>query len=418
LHHGQEVSDMEVVHERCCGLDVHKRTVVACLLTLGERGQPAREVRTFGTMAADLLELREWLVAARCTQAAMESTGVYWKPVYNALEGVVELLVVNAQHVKMVPGRKTDVSDAEWLADLLRHGLLRGSFVPPAPQRELRELTRYRAVLVRERATEVNRLQKTLEGANLKLGSVATDILGVSGRAILEAVAAGESEAAVLAGLARGRLREKRTELERALAGQVKPHHRLLIAEHLEHIGYLNEAIARVNREIEERLRPFEDTLARLQTVPGVGLRTAEVLMAEVGTDMSRFPSHGHLASWAGLCPGSNESAGKRKSGKTRKGSPWLRSALVEAAWAASHSKRTYLSAQYHRLAARRGGKRAVVAVAHTLLVIVYHLLNRGEAYTELGGNYFDERDRWQVERRLVRRLEALGYAVSLQPAA
>jgi len=409
---------MEVVHERCCGLDVHKRTVVACLLTLGERGQPAREVRTFGTMAADLLELREWLVAARCTQAAMESTGVYWKPVYNALEGVVELLVVNAQHVKMVPGRKTDVSDAEWLADLLRHGLLRGSFVPPAPQRELRELTRYRAVLVRERATEVNRLQKTLEGANLKLGSVATDILGVSGRAILEAVAAGESEAAVLAGLARGRLREKRTELERALAGQVKPHHRLLIAEHLEHIGYLNEAIARVNREIEERLRPFEDTLARLQTVPGVGLRTAEVLMAEVGTDMSRFPSHGHLASWAGLCPGSNESAGKRKSGKTRKGSPWLRSALVEAAWAASHSKRTYLSAQYHRLAARRGGKRAVVAVAHTLLVIVYHLLNRGEAYTELGGNYFDERDRWQVERRLVRRLEALGYAVSLQPAA
>jgi transposase len=409
---------MEVVHERCCGLDVHKRTVVACLLTLGERGQPVREVRTFGTMAADLLQLREWLAAAGCTHAAMESTGVYWKPVYNALEGVVELLVVNAQHVKMVPGRKTDVSDAEWLADLLRHGLLRGSFVPPAPQRELRELTRYRAVLVRERATEANRLQKTLEGANLKLGSVATDILGVSGRAILEAVAAGESEAAVLAGLARGRLREKRTELERALAGQVKPHHRLLIAEHLEHIGYLNEAIARVNREIEERLRPFEDTLARLQTVPGVGLRTAEVLMAEVGTDMSRFPSHRHLASWAGLCPGSNESAGKRKSGKTRKGSPWLRSALVEAAWAASHSKRTYLSAQYHRLAARRGGKRAVVAVAHTLLVIVYHLLNRGEAYTELGGNYFDERDRWQVERRLVRRLEALGYAVSLQPAA
>ena len=409
---------MEVVHERCCGLDVHKRTVVACLLTLGERGQPVREVRTFGTMAADLLQLREWLAAAGCTHAAMESTGVYWKPVYNALEGVVELLVVNAQHVKMVPGRKTDVSDAEWLADLLRHGLLRGSFVPPAPQRELRELTRYRAVLVRERATEANRLQKTLEGANLKLGSVATDILGVSGRAILEAVAAGESEAAVLAGLARGRLREKRTELERALAGQVKPHHRLLIAEHLEHIGYLNEAIARVNREIEERLRPFEDTLARLQTVPGVGLRTAEVLMAEVGTDMSRFPSHRHLASWAGLCPGSNESAGKRKSGKTRKGSPWLRSALVEAAWAASPSKRTYLSAQYHRLAARRGGKRAVVAVAHTLLVIVYHLLNRGEAYTELGGNYFDERDRWQVERRLVRRLEALGYAVSLQPAA
>jgi transposase len=409
---------MEVVHERCCGLDVHKRTVVACLLTPGEGGQPAREVRTFGTMGADLLQLREWLVGAGCRQAAMESTGVYWKPVYNALEGAVELLVVNTQQVKMVPGRKTDVSDAEWLADLLRHGLLRGSFVPPAPQRELRELTRYRAALVRERAREVNRLQKTLEGTNLKLGSVATDILGVSGRAILEAVARGESEATVLAGLARGRLREKRTELERALAGQVKPHHRLLITEHLEHIGYLNEAIARVSREIEERLGPFEETLARLQTVPGVGPRTAEVLMAEVGRDMSRFPSHRHLASWAGLCPGNNESAGKRKSGKTRKGSPWLRSALVEAAWAASHSKRTYLSAQYHRLAARRGGKRAVVAVAHTLLVIVYHLLKGGETYSELGGNYFDERDRWQVERRLVRRLEALGYTVCLQPAA
>jgi transposase len=408
---------MEVVHERSCGLDVHKRTVVACLLTLGERGQPAREVRTFGTMAADLVQLREWLAAAGCRHAAMESTGVYWKPVYNALEGAVELLVVNAQHVKMVPGRKTDVSDAEWLADLLRHGLLRGSFVPPAPQRELRELTRYRAALVRERATEVNRLQKTLEGANLKLASVATDILGVSGRAILEAVAAGESEAAVLAGLARGRLREKRTELERALAGQVKPHHRLLIAEHLEHIGYLNEAIARVSREIEERLNPFEETLARLQTVPGVGPRTAGVLMVEVGRDMSRFPSRRHLASWAGLCPGNNESGGERKSGRTRNGSPWLRSALVEAAWAASHSKRTYLSAQYHRLAARRGGKRAVVAVAHTLLVIVYHLLKGGESYSELGGNYFDERDRWQVERRLVRWLEGLGYTVCLQPA-
>lgn len=409
---------MEVVHERCCGLDVHKRTVVACLLSSGKGGQPAREVRTFGTMGADLLQLREWLEEAGCRQAAMESTGVYWKPVYNALEGAVELVVVNVQQVKMVPGRKTDVSDAEWLADLLRHGLLRGSFVPPAPQRELRELTRYRSALVRERAREVNRLQKTLEGTNLKLGSVATDILGVTGRAILEAVARGESEAAVLAGLARGRLREKRAELERALAGEVKPHHRLLIAEHLEHIGYLNEAIARVSREIEERLGPFEETLVRLQTVPGVGRRTAEVLMAEVGRDMSRFPSHRHLASWAGLCPGNNESAGKRKSGRTRKGSPWLRSALVEAAWAASHSKRTYLSAQYHRLAARRGGKRAVVAVAHTLLVIVYHLLNRGESYTELGGNYFDERHRWQVERRLVRRLEGLGYAVCLQAAA
>jgi transposase len=409
---------MEVLYERCCGLDVHKRTVVACLLTPGPGGERRQETRTFGTMTDDLLALADWLAAAGCTHVAMEATGAYWKPVYNILEGQLGLLVVNAHHVKAVPGRKTDVRDAEWLADLLQHGLLRGSFIPPQPQRELRDLTRYRSTLVRERASEVNRLQKTLEGANLKLASVATDVLGATGRAILQAIVAGKGEVQELAGLAKGSLRQKRAELERALKAEVSEHQRLMIREHLAHIAYLDEAVGRLSREIAERLGPFEETLVRLQTIPGVGRRTAEILLAEVGTDLSRFPSHRHLASWAGLCPGNYESAGKQRSGRTRKGSPWLRSALVEAAWAAARAKQTYLSAQYHRLAARRGGKRAALAVAHTILVIAYHMMAREQTYADLGGNYFDERDRRQVERRLVRRLEGLGYTVTLESAA
>jgi len=409
---------MDVIYERCCGLDVHKRTVTACLLTTKPEGGRQQETRTFGTMTDDLLTLADWLAQAGCSHVAMEATGAYWKPVYNILEGQFETLVVNAYHVKAVPGRKTDVRDAEWLADLLQHGLLRGSFIPDRPQRELRELTRYRTSLVRERASEVNRLQKTLEGANIKLASVATDILGATGRAILEALATGEGEAPSLAGLARGSLRQKRRELERALTAPVTDHQRLLIREHLAHIAYLDEAIGRLNHEIGERLRPFEDTLARLQTIPGVGRRTAEVLLAEVGTDISRFPTHRHLASWAGLCPGNNESAGKQRTGHTRKGSPWLRSALVESAWAAARTKQSYLSAQYHRLAARRGGKRAALAVAHSILVIAYYIMARGQTYDDLGGNYFDERDRRQVERRLVKRLEDLGYSVTLEAVA
>ena len=411
---------MEILYTRCCGLDVHKRTVVACLLVPGPEGQPIKEIRTFATMTSELLTLSDWLTAAGCTHVAMESTGVFWKPIYNLLEGSFELLVVNAQHIKAVPGRKTDVRDAEWIADLLRHGLLRASFIPERPQRDLRDLTRSRASLVHERASEVNRLQKVLEGANIKLASVATDILGKSSRDLLrdmlEALVRGASDGTDLAQLARGRLREKIPQLEQALAGQFGAHHRFLIAQQLAHIDFLDAALERVSAEIGERLRPFESKLERVQTIPGVGRRTAEILVAEIGTDLTRFPSVRHLASWAGLCPGNDESAGKRRSGRTRQGSPWLRTALVEAAQAAARTKDTYLAAQYRRLAARRGAKRAALAVAHSILGMVYVLLTRQEGYHDLGGQYFDERDRQAVERRLVRRLEALGYNVSLQP--
>jgi transposase len=397
---------------------VHKKRVVACLLTPGPDGTPRKEVRTFSTMTEDLLMLGDWLTGAGCTHVAMESTGVYWQPIYNLLEGELELLVVNARHMKAVPGRKTDVKDCEWIAELLRHGLLRASFVPDRPQRELRELTRYRSTLVAERSAEINRVQKTLEGANIKLASVATDIMGVSGRQMLAALVEGVKDGAAVAQLARGRLREKLPELERALTGRIGAHQRFLLARQLAHIDFLDAQIEQVSAEVAERLRPFEEVIDRLDTIPGVGRRVAEVLVAEVGSDLSRFPTAGHLASWAGMCPGNNESAGKRLSGRTRKGSPWLRTALIEAAQAASRTRGTYLAAQYRRLAARRGRKRALVAVGHTILVMVYHLLTRRMGYQELGAQYFDERERQAVERRLVRRLQALGYKVSLDPAA
>ena len=410
---------MDVVYERCCGLDIHKRTVVACLVVPGPDGRPRKEVRTFGTMTEDLLALGDWLAAAGCTHVAMESTGVLWKPIYNLLEGAFELLLANARHIKQVPGRKTDVRDCEWLADLLRHGLLPASFVPDRPHRELRELTRYRTALIRERTAEVNRLQKTLEGANIKLAAVASDVLGVSGRQMLEALVAGTTDAVALAHLARGRLREKLPELERALAGRFGAHQRFLVAAQLAHLDFLDTAIERVSAEIRERLRPCAAALELLDTIPGVGRRTAEVLVAEPGPDLRRFPTARHLASWAGMCPGNHESAGKRKSGKTRKGSPWLRVALTEAAHAAARTKQaTYLTAQYRRLAARRGKQRAIVAVGHTILVIVYHLLTEGVPYRDLGGHYFDERDRQALERRLINRLQGLGYKVSLEPSA
>jgi len=407
---------MDVLYERCCGIDVHKKMVVACLITPDATGTPTKETRTYGTMTADLLELHDWLVDAGCTHVAMESTGVFWKPLYNLMEGTLEILVVNAAHMKTVPGRKTDVKDAEWIADLLRHGLLRASFIPDRPQRELRELTRYRASLVQERSAEVNRLQKTLEGANIKLAGVATDIMGKSGRDMLAALVAGRTDAAALAQLARGKLREKLPQLEKALRGQFAAHQRFLVAQQLAHIDGLDEIIERVSAEIAERVRPFEREIAQVDTVTGIGRRTAEVLIAEVGTNLTRFPTHRHLASWAGLCPGNNESAGKRHGGKTRKGSPWLRAALIEAAKAAGRSKKTYLGAQYRRIAARRGAKRAAVAVAHSILVIVYHILTTHEPYRDLGVTYFDERDRQAVERRLVRRLQALGYEVTIEP--
>jgi transposase len=409
---------MDVTYPRCCGLDVHKREVVACVVTTAPDGTPQTAVRAFGTMPPDILALADWLTVHEVTHVAMESTGVYWKPIWNLLEEQIELLLVNARHVKAVPGRKTDVRDCEWLADLLRHGLLTGSFVPDRPQRELRELTRYRTSLVRERTAEANRLQKTLEGANIKLASVATDILGTSGREMLAALVAGERDGHALAQLAHGRLREKIPQLEQALVGDLGPHQRFLIAQQLAHIDFLDQTIARVSDEVAERVRADEEAIARLDTIPGVGRSVAEVLVAEGGTNLTRFPTANQLASWAGLCPGNHESAGKRQRGATRKGSPSLRACLVQAAHAAARPKGTYLAARYRRLAARRGRARAAVAVAHSILIIAYHVLTEGTVYRDLGGNDFDERDRHAVERRLVHRLEGLGYTVSLQPAA
>jgi len=409
---------MQVVYERCAGLDVHKRTVVACANTPDASGHPHKQRRTFSTMTTDVCQMRDWLKSLGVTHVAMESTGVFWKPIYNVLEGHFELLVVNAQHIKAVPGRKTDMNDAEWIADLLRHGLLRPSFVPSVQERELRELTRHRTRLIEERSRVVNRLQKVLEDANIKLAVVASDLMGKSARAMLSALLQDEVDPAALSDLALGKMRVKRGALEQALTGRLKAHHRFLISEHLVHIDTLDEAITRVSNEIAERMHPFEPLLRRLETIIGIKRRLAEVILAELGTDMGRFPSARHLASWAGMCPGNRQSAGKRLSGRTRKGSPWLRTALIEAAHAAAHSKNSYLSARYHRLAVRRGVKKAAVALGHTLLVIIYHVLTQERDYEELGGNYFDERDRQAVEKRLVRRLEHLGYQVSLTPTA
>jgi len=409
---------VEVVYERCCGLDIHKQTVVACLLVSGPSTTPHKEIRTFGTMTDDLLQLADWLSVADCTHVAMESTGVYWKPIYNLLEGSFELLLINARHIKQVPGRKTDVRDCEWIADLLRHGLVRGSFVPDRPQRELRELTRYRTSLIRERAAEINRVQKTLEGANIKLSSVATDVLGVSGRQMLAALVNGSDDPAAVADLARGKLRDKLPQLERALRGRVGAHQRFMLAQQLAHLDALDAVIDRLSAEVAERERPFVAAVARLDAIPGVGLRTAETLVAELGVDLRRFPSAAHLASWAGMCPGNDESAGKRRSGKIRHGDQWLRTALIEAAQAAARARRSYLAAQYHRLAARRGRKKALVAVGHTILTIAYYLLTRDAEYRDLGPLHFDQRDPQRLSRRLVRRLEALGYTVTLDRAA
>lgn len=406
---------MEVVHPCCCGIDVHKKMVVACLITKQENGQAEREVRTFSTMTAELLKLLDWLLSKGCTHVAMESTGVYWKPLFNLMEGQLEVLIVNAQHLKAVPGRKTDVKDSQWIAELLQHGLLKASFIPPAPQRELRELTRYRSSLVEERARTINRLQKVLEDANLKLACVVTDVLGVSARAILEALLAGQSDGAELAQLARGTLRNKTAELEQALAGSLKAHHTFMLTQHLSHIDYLDELLEQLNDEIKQRLAEHDKELERLDQITGINRRIAEIILAEIGSDLSRFPTAKNLTSWAGICPGNHESAGKRLSGKIRKGNVRLRQALIEAAHGAARSKNTFLGELYRRLARRMGKYRAMVAVAHRILVIVYHVL-KGEDFKELGADYQDAHRRERLERGLVRRLEKLGYEVSLQP--
>ena len=410
---------MEIEHTHCAGLDVHKKTVVAAIIVPDGQGGLRKEVRTFGTMTADLLGLSDWLLSFGVTHVAMESTGEYWKPIYNILEENFEVLLVNARHIKQVPGRKTDVMDAEWIADLLRHGLLRSSFIPPVGQRELRELTRHRTNFVRERASVVNRIQKTLESANIKLASVASNVMGVSGRAMLEAIVAGTTNATEMAGLAKGRLREKREQLDKALEGRVKPHHRFVLAELLCQVDSLDESIARFDAEIEKYCHPFEEEVELLDTIPGVAQRIAEVIVSEIGSDMSRFPTADHLAAWAGVAPGNNESAGKRYSGTTRHGDRALTVALVQAAHAAARTRNTYLSAQYHRLAGRRGKKRAIVAVAHSILVISYHIIQRKEPYRDLGGDYFDQRRPEATAKRLLIRLQHLGYDISRieQPA-
>lgn len=408
---------MEVLYTPCCGLDVHKKTVVACLLRAGDDGGLKKELRTFGTTTGALRELAAWLAAAGCKHVAMESTGPYWKPVYNILEDDFELLVVNAQHLKMVPGRKSDAKDAEWIADCHRHGLLRGSHIPGRQERELRELTRYRTALVRERAAEVNRVQKLLEGANIKLASVASNVLGVSGRAMLQAMVAGVDDGPTLASLARGRLREKQGDLEAALVGLIGPHQRSLLRRQLRRIDELDRDIEELGEEVQERLRPLAEEQALLETIPGVGRRLAETILTEVGGTISRFPTPGHLASWAGLCPGINQSAGKNRSGRTRRGSLWLRTALVQAAHAAGRS-RTYLGALYQRLRARIGAPKAAIAVAHTILRIAWHLLTQRQPFKDLGHDYFLRQDRERHARNLTRRLQRLGYSVALTDVA
>jgi transposase len=405
---------MQVVHGRCCGLDVHQKTVVACVLLTESEGVVRKHVRTFGTMTSDLLALNDWLNALAIEQVALESSGVYWRPVFNLLEADHEVLLVNAAHMKAVPGHKTDVKDAEWIADLLRHGLLQASFIPPRPVRELRELTRYRQALLHERTQQVNRLHKLLETANLKLGAVATDILGRSGRDMLEAILAGETDPGVLAELARGRLRAKLPALRAALDGRVQAQHRLLLRHILVHLDFLEAQLSELTIEIEATLAPLAEATQLLETIPCIGHSAATAIVAEIGADMSRFPSAQHLASWAGVCPGNKQSGGKRLSGQTTHGNPWLRAILGEVAWSIAHTSGTYLAAHYHRLARRCGKHKAIVAVAHKLLTIVYHLLRERRPYEDLGQEYFERLDATRLQRRYLRGLEQLGYSVAL----
>ncbi len=407
---------MRIVYEQVAGLDVHKRTVVAAVMVKDAQGQWHTEKRTFGTMTRDLLALSDWLMQWEVSHVAMESTGEYWKPVFNILENNFEVWVVNAQHISRVPGRKTDQSDAEWIAELMQHGLLRASFIPPAGQRELRDLTRHRANFVRERANLVNRLQKVLETANIKLASVATDVTGVSGRAMVEALIAGQASPAEMAELAKGRMRDKREQLAQALEGRVGAHHRFILTELLGEIEHLEEVIARFDAEVEEYCHPFEWAVQLIDTIPGVGREAAEVIVSEIGTDMDRFPTPGHLAAWAGVAPGNNESGGKRRSGRKRQGNRALGVALNQAAHGAARTKACYLAAQYHRLAARRGKKRAIVAVSHSILIIAYHLIRNRIPYQEKGADYFEKRRPQASLNYHMRGLERLGFRVVIEP--
>jgi transposase len=440
---------MQVVHTRCAGLDVHKKSVVVCARLVTTDGTLTSHIRTFGTTTAELLNLVTWLLSLDVSHVAMESTGEFWKPIYNLLEGSFTVLVVNAAHIKYVPGRKTDVKDAEWIAELLAHGLLRASFVPPAPQRALRDLTRQRTHLIQERASVVNRMHKVLEWANIKLTSVVTDITGVSARAMLQALVDGQTDISALAQLAKGRLRSKLAELEQALRGTLEPHHAFMISQHLALLDVFDEQIAAFDERIRVAIEgtrsetpsaeggagPNQGTSdptaapeaatapdgawaaeAILDAIPGIGVRVAETILAELGTDMSRFRDAGHASSWAGLAPGQHESAGKRKSARIRDGNMYLRSALIQAAWAATKQPDTFLTAFYRRLAARRGKKKAIIALAHKLLVIIYTLLRSGQVYQERGAVALDERQKDRIVHRLERRIAQLGYTVHLEP--
>jgi transposase len=407
---------MEVLYPRCAGLDVHKDSVVARIRCVSEPVHD--EVKTFATTTSALLELNEFLSAQGVTHVAMEATGVYWKPVWHLLEGDFELILANAQHIRNVPGRKTDVSDAGWIADLLAHGLIRSSFVPPAPIQELRDLTRTRKQLVREVSQHSSRIQKVLEDANLKLGSVLSNVLGKSGRAILEALIDGQSDPERLADLAQGTARKKRAELIEALHGRIRPHHRGLLKVHLTLVATLEQAIADIDTTVGKALASVHESARLLSTMPGISDVTAHVIVAEIGMDMARFASDAHLRSWAGFCPRSDESAGKRRSTRVRKGAPWLKTTLVSAAWAAVRVKESYLQAQFHRLRARRGAKKAILAVASSMLTAAYHMLKNGVEYLDLGASHFTRRDREKIILRLVRRINDLGCQVQVVPQA
>jgi transposase len=406
---------MEVLYACCCGIDVHAKMLVACLLKAGKK-----EVRTFSTMTEDLLRLLDWLTQAGCTHVAIESTGVYWRPVFNILEGSLEVILTNARDAKGYKARKTDVIDAEWLADLLRHGLLKPSFIPPLPIRELRDLTRYRESLVREQTALANRIQKLIESANVKLGQVASDALGASGKVRLRALAAGETDAEQLSHLARGILKRKQPQLQQALEGRFTQAQRWILAELLDQYAQVEAALqraeARIKQEVENSADPFvPEAIKLLDTIPGVGETVAQIIVAEIGVDMARFPTAHDLASWAGMCPGNHESAGKRKSGKTTKGSRYLRAALGQAAWAASHQQEPDLAAPYKRLVTRMGKKKALVAVGHSILVIAYHVVQKRTPYQDLGGDYFARRNVDKQRKRLIRQLEGLGLKVTVE---
>jgi transposase len=409
---------MQTLIERGCGFDVHQATVVACLLIALKSGKVHKQIRTFGTTTRELVSLREWLLSEGCTHVAMESTGVYWKPVYAILEGAFEIVVANAQHVKKVPGRKTDVKDAEWIADLLCHGLLRASFVPPKPIRELRDLTRYRRKLVESRSAERNRLLKVLETANIKLASVASDVFGVSGLLMLQALVEGQATAQEMAQLAKRQMRKKIPELELALEGKMEEHHRFLLKLQLDRLQAVEKDLAFLEQRIQEKLKPYAAEVTLLDEIPGVDATLAGAIIAEMGVDVSVFENVSQLSSWAGVCPGNNESAGKRRSSRIPKGNVYLKTALVEAANAAAKAKGTYLRDKFYRLKARRGYKRAAVAIGHKILVAIYHMLSHRVCYNELGDLYLDKLNKHHLTRNLVHRLERLGYTVTLEQKA